>query len=295
MKLDIILITYNHAAFIEQALQGLFMQRLSPTVQAQVIVADDASTDDTLSVIQRLEPQSPFPFVYLPAKSNMGHVLNYKRAFEACKGDYVAILEGDDWWCSPLHLQRHIDFLDLHRECTLSSSRPYVYDTDTQRFSQSYYCEEKGETWLITAQEEAASNKISNLSTCVIRNSVLQKVIMNEALWKVEMLDWLLELMLAEYGFLAKHKDSTSVYRSQGGGLWSGLGSTEQKELVLRQIKEYDKVFQSRYTAEFMEVLRFYYPPKRSLGQRLHLLCPPVLWTFLKWLLPPILLRKNRR
>lgn len=294
MQLDIILITYNQAAFIEQALLGLFMQRLNSNVQARVIIADDASTDDTLAIIRQMEKQSPFPFYYLPSAANMGHVLNYRRAFQTCTGDYVAILEGDDWWCSPLHLQRHLDFLDLHRECVLSSSRPYLYDMRTQRFGFASFPDDKGDVWLITAQDEATGNKIANLSTCVLRNATLQQVILDERLWQVDMLDWLLELMLAEKGFLAKHKESTSVYRCQDAGLWSRLDKEGQKELILKQVEQYDTLFQGKYSVEFNQIRCLYNPPKPGFKHRLLRICPPIIQYFLKSLIPPVFLKKHR-
>lgn len=52
MKLDIVLITYNQAQYIAQALDGLIMQRVSSNVEVRVIVADDASTDDTMAIIR---------------------------------------------------------------------------------------------------------------------------------------------------------------------------------------------------------------------------------------------------
>ena len=142
MKLNIVLITYNQAQYIAQALDGLIMQRLDSDVEVLVIVADDASTDDTLAIIRTYEAQSPFPFIYLPQEVNMGHVLNYKRAFAACTGDYVAILEGDDWWCNPYHLQKHLDFLDEHHECVLSANRPCRYYEQINEFVPSFYRDE---------------------------------------------------------------------------------------------------------------------------------------------------------
>lgn len=292
MKLDIVLITYNQAQYIAQALDGVLLQRVNPDVEVRVIVADDASSDDTLAIIRSYEGQSPFPFVYLSAEANMGHVLNYKRAFAACEGDYVAILEGDDWWCNPYHLQKHLDFLDVHRECVLSSSRPYLYSMSTGRFEFASYPEEQGDFWLITAAEEATGNKIANLSTCVIRNTTLQKVCENEDLWKVEMLDWLMELLLAEHGFLVKHKQSTSVYRVQEGGLWSRLDKNGQKELVLRQVNEYDELLGRRYTKEFDVIRQYYNPLPLSRKQKIKQWCPPIAIELLKWLLPKKIQKK---
>lgn len=294
MKLDIVLITYNQAQYIAQAMDGMMMQRVNPDVDVRVIVADDASSDDTLAIIHSYEKQSPFPFVYLPAEGNMGHVLNYKRAFAACEGDYVAILEGDDWWCNPYHLQKHLDFLDEHRECVLSSARPYLYDMRTKRFGFASYPEEQGDVWLITAQEEATGNKIPNLSTCMIRNSTLQQVCECEELWKVEMLDWLMELMLAEHGFLAKHKQSTSVYRVQDAGLWSRLDRGGEKELALQQVEEYDVLLEKRYTKEFDVIRRYYNPPKPTFKKQLLAWCPPIVYAILKAVLPPKLFRSKK-
>lgn len=294
MKLDIVLITYNQAQYIAQALDGLIMQRVNPNVEVRVIVADDASTDDTLAIIRSYEAQLPFPFIYLPQEANMGHVLNYKRAFATCTGDYVAILEGDDWWCNPYHLQKHLDFLDEHRECVLSSARPYLYDVRTQRFGIASYPEEQGDVWLITAQEDATGNKIPNLSTCMIRNSTLQQVCECEELWKVEMLDWLMELMLAEHGFLAKHKQSTSVYRVQDAGLWSRLDREGKKELALQQVEEYDVLLEKRYTKEFDVIRRYYNPPKPTFKKQLLAWCPPIVYAIVKAVLPPKLFRSKK-
>ena len=96
MKIDIILITYNQEQYIAQAVESILLQRVNDDVQVRVIVADDCSTDKTLEIIKSYEDKSPFPFVYLSVEDNMGHVRNYQRAFAACVGDYVAILEGDD-------------------------------------------------------------------------------------------------------------------------------------------------------------------------------------------------------
>lgn len=286
MKLDILLITYNQAQYIAQALDGVMMQRVNAKVEVRVIVADDASTDDTLAIIRSYEAQSPFPFIYLPQEVNMGHVLNYKRAFAACTGDYVSILEGDDWWCNPYHLQKHLDFLDEHRECVLSSSRPYTYDMKTKRYGLSYYSDKQGDVWWITAQEEAEGNKIANLSTCVIRNSTLQRVCQSEQLWEIDMLDWLLEIMLAEHGFLAKHRQSTSIYRVQDAGLWSRLDNQGQKDLMLKQVEEYDVLLERRYTREFDLMRQHYNPSPLSRKQKIKQWCPPIVIEILKWLLP---------
>ena len=135
MTVDVVLISYNQEQYIAQAVESILMQRVKDDVQVQIIVADDCSKDKTLEIIKSYEGKSPFPFVYLPIEQNMGHVRNYQRAFAVCEVDYLAILEGDDWWSSPLHLQMHLDFLDIHRECVLTTQRPVWYFEEEQYLS----------------------------------------------------------------------------------------------------------------------------------------------------------------
>ena len=94
--LDIILFCYNQEQYIEKAISSIYEQKLPNGAAARIIVADDSSKDNTLAIIKRLVPESPFPVVFLPEEPNMGISKNYKRSFAATQADYVAILEGDD-------------------------------------------------------------------------------------------------------------------------------------------------------------------------------------------------------
>jgi glycosyltransferase involved in cell wall biosynthesis len=87
-----------------------------------IIVADDCSTDDTLTKIKALTAGSKLEIIYLESEKNLGIKDNYKRAFAACHAEYIAVMEGDDYWTTPLRLQKHVDFLDNHRECVMSQN-----------------------------------------------------------------------------------------------------------------------------------------------------------------------------
>lgn len=291
MKVDVLLITYNQSEFIIQALEGLLMQKVCDDLSVRVIIADDCSSDSTLEIIHQYELKSPFSFVYLPNEKNLGHVLNYKRAFEICDADYVAILEGDDWWCNPYHIQKHVDFLEEHRECVLSTSRPCIYDMNSQKYMMDYFPSEFKPVWYISTEENIPWNKITNLSTCVIRASVLRKVINNEKLWSVDMIDWPLELMLSEYGLMAKHAEHTTVYRQQNKGLWSGLDDSNQRKLILRLIDQSDELLECKYKAEFDKLRSRLLKGRKKI--RIKDFCPPILIQFLLLLVPPFFRRKN--
>ena len=197
----------------------------------------------------------------------MGHVLNYKRAFAACTGDYVAILEGDDWWCNPYHLQKHLDFLDEHRECVLSANRPCRYYEQTNEFVPSFYRDERLPNYAITLEQQIANNCIDNLSTCVIRNSALQ--VIDCCVYESDLLDWILHIALSEKGLLIYHREITSIYRVCSDGIWSSKNAELKRQENIRLIRQYDMLLKGRWHKYFITAERLQQPHKRTFYEKL--------------------------
>lgn len=111
-------ITYNHGAYIKNALDGFIMQHTHfPFV---VIVHDDASTDSTTAIIR--EYAEKYPHIIKPIyetenqyskhDSSLGRIMS--EACEATRAKYIAMCEGDDYWIDPYKLQKQVDFLESH-------------------------------------------------------------------------------------------------------------------------------------------------------------------------------------
>jgi len=249
-KVDILLISYNQERYITQAIESLLMQRFDGEIS--VIVADDSSSDKTLDIIQSFEANSQFRFVFLPKEANLGIFKNYKRAFAACSGEYVAVLEGDDYWVDPYRIQKHVDFLDKHRECVMTMNRMIVYYESQNRFSHQKWTF-KEDYQYINAQMMAYGNLLGNLSACVFRKSEIDKL--KPEIFDINTADWMYGLALGQYGFIAKLKDLMSVYRVSPNGVWSKKSKKEVTKSLLDTITRYDKFLSYRYTKEF-SVLR---------------------------------------
>lgn len=125
-KCSILLVTYNHENYIIQAIESILEQKT--TFGFEIVVADDCSNDNTLSIIQQYAQEYPGKFRILEKESNLGITLNYKRGFAACKGEYIAILEGDDFWTDPLKIQKHVDFLESNKACVMTFNQFVVHD-----------------------------------------------------------------------------------------------------------------------------------------------------------------------
>jgi len=177
VKLNVLLVCYNASEYIEECVNSILMQKTD--FPFNVIAADDCSTDDTLDKIKRLSENSHIEFIFLQSEKNLGLRLNYKRGFSACDAEYIAVMEGDDFWNDPNRLQKHIDFLDNHYECAMSSNSRFHFDYEKAEFTRLYApppSENTSDYFLATAQDIVRHEYSSNFSTCVYRHKNILKL-----------------------------------------------------------------------------------------------------------------------
>lgn len=89
---SVLIDTYNHERFIEQAIASVLEQDF-PATDREIIVVDDGSTDRTPEIVKKFGPQ-----VRLLRKENGGQASAFNTGIPECKGEIVAFLDGDDWW-----------------------------------------------------------------------------------------------------------------------------------------------------------------------------------------------------
>lgn len=112
-ELSIILLTYNHGALAGVAMRSVLTQRFDGRIE--IVIADDGSDDDTrdhiAAAIRGVSTSVDFTIRWLGRSRNLGMQRNFRRALEACAGEFVALLEGDDYWSDPLKLDRQYNAL----------------------------------------------------------------------------------------------------------------------------------------------------------------------------------------
>ena len=89
---SVLIDTYNHERFIEQAIVSVFEQDF-PASEREILVVDDGSTDRTPEIVRKFEPQ-----VRLLRKANGGQASAFNTGIPECEGEIIAFLDGDDWW-----------------------------------------------------------------------------------------------------------------------------------------------------------------------------------------------------
>lgn len=117
-------ITYNHARFIGQCLDSILMQQTN--FAFEICLGEDDSSDGTREICQAYARQYPDIIrLFLrnrndPERRNCKGVwqFNFIETFRDCRGKYVAMCDGDDFWTDPLKLQKQVNFLEKNPDCT---------------------------------------------------------------------------------------------------------------------------------------------------------------------------------
>ncbi|MFK2238497.1 glycosyltransferase family 2 protein [Bacteroides fragilis] len=103
---SIFCITYNHSSYIRQCLDGFLIQKTN--FPFEVLIHDDASTDDTAGIIKEYEAKYPDiikPIYQVENQYSKGLDINIVYNLPRARGKYIAMCEGDDYWIDPLKLQ----------------------------------------------------------------------------------------------------------------------------------------------------------------------------------------------
>ena len=133
---SIVVATYNHAAYIEECLRSILMQRVD--FPYEVLVGEDCSPDGTADVLRRLRPEFPESFTFVLRERNLGPVCNVEDLYARAQGKYLAYIEGDDFWTYDGKLQAQVDYLESHPECSAVYCRCVVVGKDSEPTGQPY-------------------------------------------------------------------------------------------------------------------------------------------------------------
>lgn len=113
VTLSVVFITYNHEPYLRKALDSVLMQETD--FDFEIVVGEDCSTDRTRGLLLEYKEKYPDRITLLFREKNLGRpTLNVYQTAMACKGDYLAFLEGDDYWTDSRKLQSQVDFLRSH-------------------------------------------------------------------------------------------------------------------------------------------------------------------------------------
>ncbi len=209
------IITYNHAEFIAQSLEGVLMQQTD--FPFEIIVGEDFSSDGTREIVFEYEKKYPEKIRVVTDHKNVGASRNAIRAFDACKGKYIAVLEGDDYWIDPLKLQKQAGFLEQNPDfsvCFTNTRVDYFHGA-----SPSYLLNEGIQKDIFTLDDLIGEDEIWFMATASLMFRTNTILPLPEWFPHSKSGDIPLAILSAKHGKIKYLPDVTSVYRKHAGGV----------------------------------------------------------------------------
>lgn len=247
--------SYNHEAFIAQAVDSFLAQET--TFPVEIIIHDDASTDRTGDLARLYEEKIPQVFRNIIQPENLfqnGRNID-QPPYAHARGKYIAICEADDYWTRSDKLQRQVDFLETHPECAGVFHRGYAVNAERNRIPFVWDGLEYKERY---DQSDCIFDLLSGYPTAalVFRRSALKFPFPRYFLECPT--DFTTDVMLTESGTLGFLDFDGCAYRQHTGGTWSTLKVNEMQRCgVRRLISLYrDDALRRRHPRLFAHVIR---------------------------------------
>lgn len=233
--------TYNQAKYINQCLDGILMQKTN--FKYEIVLHDDASTDGTTEIIKEYEKKYPGIINPIYQKENqfskniyINKTYNYPRV----RAKYLAVCEGDDYWCDEYKLQKQVDFMESHPDYALcyhpakmiyedESHKPIIIGESKHKNPQPYYNLLKG--------------------NYIPANSVMYrtKYLKQELLDYPECIypgDWYNHIVVSNHGKIGYLPDVMYVYRWHSQGISHTTSDNPVEEIHLKYgVKEVNFYF----------------------------------------------------
>lgn len=213
IKLSICCISYNHAHFISQALDSFLAQRVN--FEFELVISDDKSTDDTAQIIEEYAAMYPEKIRVITRDSNVGMNVNFFSTLSACKGEYIAICEGDDYWIDEYKLKKQVAILDSDRTISIVTHNVHIIN---ETFSTSAYVPYTLAPKPRGGFDEVLFNHFIPTLSIVLRRDALPNY-WPDFFYKIKSPDKALALSLLLKGDYYHCDENMGVYRHHDGGI----------------------------------------------------------------------------
>ncbi len=235
MKLSVIIPCYNFENYIEQSVMSALFQKTN--FDFEILVGDDKSSDRSVENILRLGNYIRI----IKSEVNLGPSRNIKNLIEQSKGEYIAYLDGDDYWTDMYKLQKQIEYMELNKDCVMTFCGYWQKDA-------TKYIPESTHNWLCIPggyeNDELPTERLvfSNTATFgrVFRN--IPGLIKD---WMLDLIffDWVTNYELSKFGKIKYLDFPCGVYRAHGKGTMTSLSHED----ALKEAKKISEIIKIEY------------------------------------------------
>jgi hypothetical protein len=207
------MITYNQERYIAQAVTSALEQVTDFPVE--IVIGEDCSTDGTRAILQELQQAHPDRIRLLLRDENLGMFGNFADTLSQCQGEFVALLEGDDYWTSPHKLQRQVDAMRanphwaicFHTTRCVSEPSNEVFDYPNFPVARE------------SSLQDLLKRNIMQTCSVLYRRSAIP--FLPGWMTDLPLVDWPLHVLVAQQGAIGFLPERMATYRIHGAGVWA--------------------------------------------------------------------------
>jgi len=273
VKVSVIVPTYKHEKYIAKALESIVSQKIN--FPMEVLVGEDCSPDHTVEIVREYGDKYPDLIFPLIREKNLGMSGNMMDLIMRSRGEYVAFLEGDDYWIDENKLQKQVEFLDAHKDYVAVFGKCIVVNEEGVRtpewenyitfFQGGEYTTRHYQEYLLPGQTATAVYRKKGYEE-------LRKIIEAKKIDTSHMIDRGMVLCMLSIGKMYTLEDELAAYRyvlTQGSGSWSSQNdffSVKNVGAYLNGLKEMEELagklglsvnFDERRKKEFSKISEY--------------------------------------
>lgn len=283
---SVILLTYNHGLYIEQAVRSILNQHAPWPLE--IIVGEDCSIDETAEILRRIDAEQPGRLSLILREKNIGLSRNLEDCWRRCRGRYIFLLEGDDYWSDDHKLEKVVRVLDAQPECSGCFHACEVFSTIGNTMEKSVR-PDRPLMRSVSLEDMFEGNPVQTYSVVTYRRGLVP--VFPDWHRPLACGDWGLHMLHAEHGPLAFLPDVMTVYRLRRDGMMSSLPTARRWQEFFTLWCEMDRHFQGRCSAEitaarnhFIERLAIEFHDLKRIERRYHSLHLDHIAAAVRWL-----------
>ncbi|MDC7280497.1 glycosyltransferase [Butyrivibrio fibrisolvens] len=241
-KVSIVVATYNQEKYIGKTLESIVSQKTN--FEFEAIVGDDCSTDGNAAIIKEYAEKYPDIIVPILREKNLGMAGNTMDIMMRATGEYIAFIEGDDYWLDENKLQKQVDFLDSHPDYVACFGLCQIVDANGVRQEDceqwSSFMKEGGEYTVEMFQDYILPGQTATSMYRRVAYGALQQKLMEAKIDVSKMIDRSQVLCMLSVGKMYNLGEYLAAYRyviTEGSGSWSSQNDFYSKNNVLKYLQ----------------------------------------------------------
>ena len=240
MKVSVSVTTYNHVKYISRCLETILSQVTD--FPFEVVVTDDCSQDGTAEIVKKFHQLHPDKMVLDLQDKNWGSHSIVRHSISACRGDYIAFVDGDDYFTFDRKLQSQASYLNSHHEDNICFHSATLVDK-----SDNHIGKLPNNSCSFSSLEELLEygNFIPSPTSMIRRSSILAI-----PSWFDEdniYADWALHVLAARTGGIGYLPEPMAAYRKYAGGYWSSRRKLDQWMSAIDCLRVFERALEDKY------------------------------------------------